>query len=77
MSTPDIIIVEAAKPKPGDLLVLCTNESLSSEAIYTIRGRLEEEFKDAGVKLLIICGLSLTHITKEELLEHHYSNRAT
>lgn len=76
-NTTDIIIVEACKPKAGDLLVLCTNESLSKDVIYDIRGRLAEKFDDAGIDFVIISGTSITHITKEALLEHYHSNRAT
>lgn len=71
---PDIVIVEGLVVRPGDVLVLCTNESLSQETIYEISGRIREELAQEDVKLLIVCGANLTKITKEELLQHAHSN---
>lgn len=67
---PDIIIVEGLVVNPGDTLVLCTNESLSQETVYQIRGRIMEELAEHDIKLLIVCGASLTKITKEEYFAH-------
>ncbi len=67
---PDIVIVEACKVKAGDMIILNTNESLSQEVVYSIRGRLEEEFKDLGVKFFIVAGARLIHIPKEENYAH-------
>lgn len=51
---PEIQIVEAVIPKPGDTLVVCTKESLSREILVNMRGALEEYFSSTGVKVFII-----------------------
>lgn len=67
MGDPDIIIVEACMPKPGDLIIVNCTSNVDSNAFNTLREQLDELLKPMDVNFLIVAGASLIHLKKAEI----------
>lgn len=61
----EVSIVEALTIRPGDSILVVTDESLSSEALYKMRGLLADHFAERNIDVTIICAKQILKIEGE------------
>lgn len=67
MGEPEIIMVEACIPKPGDMIIVSYKGDLDSDVYNNFRYQLDALLKPMDVEFLIVAGASLIHLKKAEI----------